>query len=364
MSNLEENDGTTDVLGDGRGRSDWCGWFHRGVKPCSRVPGRRTRVRDNPGHADGSPDHRDGWMGTTTRVRAIPPRVRNRTRPVGARSPPVTSDARIAMGSKKGDEGGINSAGARMRVIDRSSAPDRERRGADKGGESDRACGSGRLEFGSLPARPCVGTPPAGTRKRVATAEITVRTARRHGRSEPEDPGAGVRPLASRAQGNWTKQRRSRPVPPEGTTSSSRPLAREPAGCSAHGLPRFIPEKRTPFAWSVKPGNTKPPRAMWVAGAVQSRGIQSPRVATKSLLPPAGAPSRDYSPLRSIAITRMPCLSPNALTASSLAGRVMWLFGARQMPIRGLGVSLFLFTVPSTASPLRISGEALSIRMP
>ena len=59
----------------------------------------------------------------------------------------------------------------------------------------------------------------------------------------------------------------------------------------------------------------------------------------------------------------MPCFSPSALTTSSLAGNVRYLRGGMPMLVSTLDGSSALLAAPWIASPLRISGELLSMRI-
>jgi hypothetical protein len=55
--------------------------------------------------------------------------------------------------------------------------------------------------------------------------------------------------------------------------------------------------------------------------------------------------------------------APSTRTISSLAGRVMLRRGEMLIPDNTLGASSFGLAVPRAASPLRINGDAFSIRI-
>ena len=75
-----------------------------------------------------------------------------------------------------------------------------------------------------------------------------------------------------------------------------------------------------------------------------------------------GRHALNQSPLRSSAISFTPCLKSIALTTSALADTVMLLRGGMLIPESTLGESSDLLVVPTAASPLKMNGEALSMR--
>ena len=98
--------------------------------------------------------------------------------------------------------------------------------------------------------------------------------------------------------------------------------------------------------------------------ALEGRGgrLEADPVQADLSLEPGHGRGRRQRPLRSRATTLTPFLRPRSLTTSSLAGTVMLLRGDRQIPARTLGVSSGLLVVPTAASALRTSGDALSMR--